>query len=193
MATLKQLIRQGDPGKVARFLDKLSPEQRVSQCMALSGKDQARLWEMVGRKRSSFDATFFVPAAAKKLVPFPFEGKNSLPAFSRFQKVFYRTKEGYVAGYNYQTLMKITGPGYYILEKASDQDPGPMVINYLKVPESKPSSWPKIQSNDAFPSRFIYGGMMDYLRKVSKDVVIGRAFKQGKPMPNYFVLCRPGR
>lgn len=193
MATLKQLIRQGEAGKVARFLDRLSPGERVSQCMALAGKDQSRLWELAGKKRLSFDESFFVPAGAKKLVPYPFEGKNSLPVFTRFQKVFYRAKEGHVAGYNYQTLMKITGPGYYILERAQDLDAGPMVINYLKVPESKPSSWPKIQSNDAFPSRFIYGGMMDYLRKVSKDVVIGRAFKQGKGMPNYFVLCRPGR
>jgi hypothetical protein len=34
--------------------------------------------------------------------------------------------------------------------------------------------------------------MVDYLRRVSAHVLIGRAHRDGKALPNYFLLCREG-
>ena len=51
--------------------------------------------------------------------------------------------------------------------------------------------WPAIQPNDKGLTQFIYGHMKDYLRRVYGRVLIGRAFRKGKPTPNYFVLARP--
>ena len=61
----------------------------------------------------------------------------------------------------------------------------------MKLPDEKPEHLPKIKSNEAGLTRFVYDSTVDYLRWVSEDVVIGRADKKGvKEMPNWFVLCR---
>ena len=39
-------------------------------------------------------------------------------------------------------------------------------------------------------SRFVYAGMIDMLRGVSKHVTIGRAIRNGKEADNWFLLCR---
>jgi hypothetical protein len=72
------------------------------------------------------------------------------------------------------------------------------VIDYEMLPsdhpnfkrEQLPQAWPAIKSNTFGVSRFVYGFMQDYLRKVSDHVSIGRAYRHGKESPNYFVLCR---
>ena len=38
----------------------------------------------------------------------------------------------------------------------------------------------------------VYAKMIDYPRKVSDHVTIGRAVKNGKETGNYFLLCRTG-
>ncbi len=39
-------------------------------------------------------------------------------------------------------------------------------------------------------SRFLYDQMQDYVRGVTRQVTIGRTTRQGKPLNNWFVLCR---
>jgi len=178
---------------VTKLLDELSPAERVAECRDLSPKQLARMWELANHAGGELSPEYFVPADAKALQPFPFEGKNSLPAFRDFRKTFYRCSDGTtIAGMNQQALGPITGPGYYILE-SFDNEPGSMGVNYFKVPTEKPADWPPIQPNDAGLnlSRFIYANMIDYLRWVSEDVVIGRAYKHGSvAMKAWFVLCR---
>ena len=127
---------------------------------------------------------------AAPLADFPFEGKNSLPFFTRFQKVFYLDRSRNICGYNNQAMAWFTGPGYYMVQmnpKAAKE----IQIDYTRLPTEHPDGWPEIKSNMAFPTRFIYGGTKDNLRWVSKDVVIGRAYKMGEtPIPNRFILCR---
>jgi hypothetical protein len=176
-------------GDVARHLDGMSRAERLLETMALGRKHQERLWALAeGSAPLALD--YLVPDGAAQLDPFPFEGKNSLPAFTRFQKVFYRTSEGTIGGYNNQSLASITGPGYYVTHPW-DARPGELAVDYLQVPRSKPAGWPEIRPNEVGLSRFVYGGTVDFLRRVSEDVVIGRAYKRGTdPMPNWFVLCR---
>lgn len=192
--TLKSLILKREKREaIAEYLDGQEAEERLQEVLALSAKEQEALWELAAGSREALSTDFFVPKQAKRLIPYPFEGKNSLPLFTRFQKIFYRTREKTIGGYNEQPLRWFTGPGYYCLEVGASGDPGPLFINYCKVPRSKPASFPRIRSNDAIPTRFIYGGMKDFLRRVSSDVVIGRAYRKEKPMPNFFLLCRPKR
>ncbi len=191
MPSLKDVL--ADPSvkltEVTKHLEGLAHSERILETMALDRKSQERLWKIAeGSKPLSIE--YLVPSGAEPLLPFPFEGKNSLPAFTRFQKVFYRTSEGTIGGYNNQALAPITGPGYYVTH-SWDARPGELAVDYLQVPSSKPMSWPPIKPNDVGLSQYIYGGMVDFLRWVSDDVVIGRAFKKGTdPMPNWFVLCR---
>jgi hypothetical protein len=64
------------------------------------------------------------------------------------------------------------------------------VVDYRVLPPDKPAAWPKIIPNSARLSRFIYNGTVDYLRRVSKNVVIGRAYRRDKPMDAWFALVR---
>ncbi|MCA9773045.1 MAG: hypothetical protein KC466_11605 [Myxococcales bacterium] len=197
MATLASMLENGSItlGELTAHLDKLPHAGRVAESIALGGKHQARLWTVAEGKGEPLTLDFLVPADAKPLEPVPFEGKNSLPVFTLFQKVFYRQRDGLVGGYNKQTLSPITGPGYFLVDAFKDA-PGEVGVNYLKVPSEAPAGWPPIQRNEAGLnlSRFIYANMIDYLRWVSKDVVIGRAYRAGeKAMPNWFILCRARR
>lgn len=195
--TLGQLLERPvvTQEEIEERLNGLSDAERVREITALTRKQQERLWEVAGTAGRPIDLDFLVPEGAPPLDPRPFEGKNSLPAFTRFRKVFYRTPDGEVAGYNNQSLEKIIGPGYFVVEP-SPGAPGGVVVNYLRVPSEKPAGWPEIRPNEAGLSRLVYSGMKDYLRYVSPHVAIGRAFGARSdaiiPMSNWFVLCRPG-
>lgn len=178
--------------EVTAYLDALTGMQRVEQVMELGKAEQVRMWELA-QGSNPLDLTYLVPASAKPLTFFPFEGKNSLPMFKRFRKVFYRDGKGGMCGYNDNPkFVQLTiGHGYFVAQMNPNAT-AEIQIDYTRVPTEKPEGWPRIRSNDVFPTMFVYGGTKDHLRWVSKDVVIGRAFKGGvEPMPNWFVLCRP--
>lgn len=193
-ATMKALLGRSTTSlaDVTKHLGETPHDRRIAECRELGKAEQARLWEIAEGKGEPLTLDYLVHPNAKPLVAFPFEGKNSLPAFTRFQKVFYRQEDGVIGGMNRQAISAITGPGYYVAEMSA-LNPAEIGVNYLKVPTEKPAAWPPIQRNEAGAnlSRFIYANMIDYLRWVSKDVVIGRAYRAGtKPMPNWFILCR---
>lgn len=193
MSSLAELLaRPGTvPAELADHLDGLPSDVRVAETVALGRDAQQTLWEIAGRSMAPLALTDFVPSDAPPLQLFPFEGKNSLPVFTRFRKVFYRRTEGGLAGFNDAPIGWLIGPGYYVFRESPD-GPGPVVVDYMQVPQSHPPGWPAIRPNERGLTRFVYGSTRDFLRKVSRDVVIGRAYRRGEaPMPNWFVLCRP--
>jgi hypothetical protein len=68
-------------------------------------------------------------------------------------------------------------------------DPGataaPRLFGYNEGPAGRASS-----PNDWRLSRLVYHQTRDFLRRVSRDVSIGAAFKRERPLDHYFVLCR---
>jgi len=191
MLSIGELVTKPDVSlaDVTSHCDGLAHTELTHQTTSLNKAQQIALWDLAeGSQALTLD--YLVPEDASELEPFPFWGKNSLPAFKRFQKVFYFDKSRTICGYNKQSIMRFTGPGYFQVHmnpKAESE----IQIDYTMHPTEHPSGWPKIKPNTAIPARFIYGGTKDNLRYVSRDVVIGRACKQGeKPMPNWFILCR---
>ena len=47
-----------------------------------------------------------------------------------------------------------------------------------------------MRPNDRGFSRFVYRDMVDYLRRVARDVFIGSAHRHGRELGNFFVLSR---
>lgn len=173
---------------LASCLDGLPSAQRVAEVRDLSGAEQARLFEAArGFRRVTLDD--FVPADEPPLHTVIHFGRNSLPVFRLFEKRFCRPDEAKeeIWGYNEQTWKALTGPGYFVARLASDLE---VVIDYCEVPPRKPEAWPPILPNSARLSRFIYYRTRDFMRGVSRHVSIGRATRDGKPMDNWFVLCR---
>lgn len=192
MPSLKELLRspQISLEVVTKHLDGLAHADRVEQVTDLGRKAQEKLWKLAESSRP-LTLDFVVPPDAPPLQYFPFEGRNSLPTFTRFQKVFYRDLEGNVCGYNNAWIGWLVGPGYYLTQMNPKAPEYEIQVDYTRIPTVHPQGWPAIKSNDIFPTMFVYGGTRDNLRWVSKDVLIGRAFKMGEdPMPNWFVLCR---
>ena len=120
-------------------------------------------------------------------------GKNSLPVFSHFEKRFCRTADNpdVLYGYNEGSTRKFVGPGYFVA--SVDAERGEVAVNYYHVPPEDaalPEAWPAIKPNEKGVQKFVYAKMIDYLRKVSDHVTIGRADRNGKTTNNYFLLCR---
>ena len=190
---LVELIRAEPPDRaaIASFLDGLSRADRVEAIRALSGaRLQGRLYRAVeGAPRVTMSD--FVPPETPPLREIIFEGKNSLGAFTIFQKRFCRSprERDELWGYNHQSLAWLTGPGYFVVHEDGTRG---AAIDYREVPPDKPSTWPDVKPNDRGFSRFVYNNMVDYMRRVSRDVFIGRAYRGGKETENYFVLSREG-
>jgi hypothetical protein len=82
----------------------------------------------------------------------------------------------------------VTGPGYFVTHPSTDE--GEVDIDYTQIPNEKPEAWPPILPNSARLGRFVYYGMVDVMRGISKNVSIGRARKASGWMDAWFVLVR---
>jgi hypothetical protein len=191
--TFVELLAQPTPdfAALAAHLDGLTPTERLAQTLALDGRAQARLFELAQGKRR-VRITDLVAPSLPPLSPVAHEGRNSLPAFKHFAKVFVRPDTGDAKelwGYNRTSAVVSTlvGPGYYV---AYDQGADEVLVDYLRQPPKGAAGWPPILRNDQRLSRFVYNRTQDVLRGVSQHVTIGRATRDGKTLDNWFVLCR---
>ena len=117
MAKLIELLRSPSVQltEVTAHLDSLNHPERVGEAVSLGKKEQIKLWELAEKSRP-LTLEYVVPRGAEPLEFFPFEGKNSLPAFTRFQKVFYLDHQRNVCGYNNAWIGWLVGPGYYMCQ-----------------------------------------------------------------------------
>jgi hypothetical protein len=188
-----------DVRRVAEVLDGLGHIGRVATIRGWGHAHQEQLYEAVSDFKP-LGLADFVPEDVEPMVEVIHWGKNSLPAFTHFKKRFCKPKsdgntQGELWGYNdngESSHQFATGPGYFVVHAPERPDAlaSEIDIDYRKLPPSKPDNWPPIKPNEAGLSRFIYAGMTDVMRGVSKHVSIGRALKGGQFMDAYFVLCR---
>jgi len=184
---------QPDPARIADLLDGLDHESRVAAVRSLGRPQQRALYAAVEGFRP-VTLTDLVPAGVADFTTVRHYGRNTLPAFSLFEKRFCRPpgedaeKPRELYGFNFQAMQPVTGPGYFIAQ----QDPNrPEVwVDYTRVPDRHPDGWPEIRRNERGLSRFVYGYMVDTLRGVSEYVTIGSAARKGRDMGSWFVLCR---
>jgi hypothetical protein len=190
MSTLSQLISsKSSPTALVALLDAASDQQRLEQTLKLSSREQAQLFELVDAARP-FPLDDLTPKKTA-LQGVTHEGRNSLPAFRHFAKVFCvpDTAPAERWGYNRNPPLvhRTVGPGYFV---AVQHGPNEVLIDYTLTPPRKPADWPEIAHKYTKLSRFVFFGTQDVLRRVSEHVSIGRARRGGRWMDNWFVLCR---
>lgn len=172
---------------IAAHLDALPADERVRQVLAVTSRGVKALYEAVaGSPVLTFDD--FVPAGESGTVIF--EGRNSLPLFTRFQKRFTRS-QGQVIGYNHQTWGWVTGPGYFVVKPPEGEGPHPdeLFFDYTAEPPLPgPEGWPTYAPNGKGLSRAVYANMKDYCRRVAKGILVGKAYKLGVDQGAYFSL-----
>ena len=181
-----------DVAAAAAYLDSLKSAERVAEIRTLGRAHQARLFAAANGHRtlSLNDIVSSDRGAMQEVVH---HGKNSLPLFNHFAKVFVRPppdRGTELWGYNRAGpfIETVVGPGYFVAYP--HEVDGEVLVDYLRVPPERPEHWPTILPNSARLSRFVYNGTQDILRGVSKHVTIGQATKAGKAMSAWFVLCR---
>ena len=188
---LKQLL-QGDPrfGALAALCDEYAPSERLEAIRALGKVEMAALFERAaGQPAVSLD--YLVPPESPQNATIVWNGKNSLPAFSAFQKIFTRgTEPGTLVGKNNGSMEWLIGPGYYTCV-LSPREPGEFLIDYTREPAQPPAGWAPVKKNKAGFSRLVFFNMHDFLRPVGKNVAIGAAYDvSGKFKNLYFTLAR---
>jgi hypothetical protein len=193
-----------DLNRLRDVLDGLGHPGRLATIRGWDRDTQSRLYEALkGFKPVTVDD--YVPAGTDALKEVIHHGKNTLPAFTHFQKRFCKPADGsegaekkQLYGYNHNTpfVANWTGPGYYVA-RDWEEAAGEVAIDYTVIPPSKPDAWPAIRPNESGLGRLVYGGMVDVMRGLSTHVSIGRArrLKNGKFewFDAWFVLCREDR
>lgn len=186
--------KQVDFDRLEQLLDDASANERESALDHFGSSVQQRVFEQAEGRSVELDQ--IVPPDADPLEPVVHQGRNTLPAFQSFQKRFCRPPADYVDehgervwGYNDQTFMVATGPGYFV--GYEDESTGEFLIDYRELPEESPEPWPEIVSNSNRLGRFVYAGTVDRLRRLASRVVVGRAYVgEDDPMNAWFVLVR---
>lgn len=184
--TLRGLVDRGAGFQdISTHLDALPAADRIAEVRQMGHRQQVKLWALA-KGKGSLDLSTFVDAVERTVI---YEGKNSLPMFTRFQKRFWRPSQGDVVGYNHNGpfLSFLTGPGYFLTFPASD---GELVFDYTRAATLRPPEWPEIKPNQGLIAGNVYGGMLDYIRFVAKGTIIGAAFRGGKSRDAYFMLTR---
>src|SRR4051812_41079895 len=115
-SSLARLLESGaGPRDIESHLDGLGAEARLAEVLAVTGRGVKRLYE-AARGGTPPTLEELAPQGADGVVIY--EGRNSLAAFSRFQKRFVRMG-ALVVGYNHQAMSFVTGPGYFVVHAPS--------------------------------------------------------------------------
>lgn len=188
---------------IAAHLDALPQEERWREVSGLDRGRQRMLFDKAAQA-SAIDFAHFV-GDARPREEVVHDGVNTLPLprpLRRFQKRFClppgktaRSAER-LAGYNEGPTRGLVGPGYFVAIETADRPAwaarGAVVVDYFQVPaaEEVVASWPRVVDNTWRLQRFVYHETRDFMRRVSRHVSVGAAFKRERPLDHFFVLCR---
>ncbi|WP_437314352.1 hypothetical protein [Sorangium sp. So ce385] len=200
MSELIQLLRQNAPvARLAEYLDGLTHDERLRALSTTTRADQRSLYAAASHS-PPITLDFFVPDGTSRRVAVHHQGRNSLPLpspFRFFEKRFSRPEDGSARlfGYNEGLTRSWIGPGFFVAVPTAGnlawQERGAVVIDYFQVPDGPvPDGWPQVVPNSKGLQVFVYNGTRDFMRRVSRDVSIGAAFKGEKALDHYFTLCR---
>jgi hypothetical protein len=186
---------------IGSYPDELDAQARLREVMQLDRSHQRMLYEKAAHA-GPIDVTHFV-GNARPREEVIHDGINTLPLpapLRRFQKRFCRPDGGVRAearlfGYNEGPTRRLIGPGFFVAVPTADLPQwsarGGVVVDYFQVPDGAVAAgWPAVVANDWRLQRFVYNQTRDFMRRVSRHVSIGAAFKRERPLDHYFTLCR---
>jgi len=202
MMALAELLARADSEitELARYLDALDADARWAEVGKLKRAQQRMLYEKAAAAPAITLDHFSSGRALEEVIH---DGVNTLPVaakYKRFQKRFCRPEpngkaEPRLFGYNEGPSRKLIGPGFFVavptVERPQWSARGGVVVDYYQVPDGAVAEgWPHVVANDWRLQRFVYFQTRDFMRRVSRHVSIGAAFKRERPLDHYFVLCR---
>jgi len=185
--------------EIAAVLDAMDAGNRWAQFETMGRADMRALYDLAAESRPLTLADF-VPPEVDSLVPVVHRGRNTLPMPNSqrfFSKVMCRPRDrtDELYGYNDSPSGWYVGPGYYVAIPTVGNDAwearGGVVVDYYQVPRGEvPANWPSVRANWVGLQIFVYDHTRDYMRRVSKHVTMGAAYKFEMKLDHYFVLVR---
>ncbi|MBI5516614.1 MAG: hypothetical protein HY909_22710 [Deltaproteobacteria bacterium] len=185
--------------QLGELLDGMTHEGRLTETRSLGRGLQRRLYQKAA-SGPVMTLGELVPEGVPARREVRHHGKNTLPVpgpYSRFEKRLARPEAGgeRLFGYNEGASRWFLGPGYFVaVPTAGNKDwvnRGGVVVDYFQVPDGAvPDSWPKVVPNTQGLQRFVFHHTRDFLRRVSKHVSIGIAYKEEKCLDHFFTLVR---
>jgi hypothetical protein len=184
------------------FLDRIDGqpyETQRAEVDALGARDLKCLFQASRDQTFEDPVDYFVPEENRRERRVSvFHGKNSLPAFSFFEKHFFVSKAGVLLGYNDSFAGRLLrSPGFFVGRYAPF---GPLVLDYRidiheEITTREFRKWRGrsvwfLKSNEGDP---LFGGLIDVLRPITEDVAIGQALRKrpsGWRHETYFILLR---
>lgn len=213
MGRLTELIDDDRTGidAIGTYLDGLDPAARWGEVRELDRARQRTLYEKAAHA-APIDFAHFVGSAPPRREVIH-DGVNTLPLprpLRRFQKRFCRPDaagpsagpgrggaggDARLFGYNEGPTRRVIGPGFFVAIPTAGRPGwtarGAVVVDYFQVPDGAVADgWPRVVDNDHRLQRFVYRHTRDFMRRVSREVSIGAAFKGERPLDHYFVLHR---
>lgn len=184
---------------IAAWLDDLAPDARLAETRTLTRADQRSLYQKAA-KAPPIDLDHFAPPGTPARREVIHDGRNTLPlpgGLKLFQKRFSKPESGgeRLFGYNQSPFLSTIGPGFFVAVPTKGNPDwearGAVVIDYFQIPDGPvPDGWPKVVPNSKGLQFFVYHKTRDFMRRVSKHVSVGAAYKGEKALDHYFMLCR---
>jgi hypothetical protein len=198
--SLRDLIRDdASLDAIAAHLDALSPDTRLAETRELGRGEQRTLYRKA-ESAAPLGLDDFVPRDRAPRAEVIHDGRNTLPlpgGLKLFQKRFCRPDGGgaRLFGYNQSPFLSTIGPGFFVAVptagNAAWEARGAVVIDYFQVPDGPVAAgWPKVIPNTKGLQRFVYHRTRDFMRRVSKHVTIGAAYREEEALDHYFILCK---
>lgn len=188
---MRAVVSRASASELAQMLDGMGVRERVEAVAGVTGSLVGQLYELA-RDGQPLELREVVGDSVPAGATVAYSGRNSLPLFSRFEKRFTRTADGLVFGYNHQPLglaRAVTGPGYFrVVDDGEKDHPGELLFDYTREPPFEPAGWPPYRPNEAGMSRFVFKDLHDWVRRVARGVLVGKAYRGGKDQNAYFSL-----
>ncbi|MFH1466727.1 MAG: hypothetical protein ABIO70_20240 [Pseudomonadota bacterium] len=181
--TIIPLPNAADIHTLATALDAASEEERLGWLARLPRNQLGVLFDLAAGQQHSVEAMH-----AREGEVVVHQGINSAPSFRHFQKRLV-LHGGQVKGYNHQPFSWLVGAGSFVVEPSTEVS-GEVLFDYTGLPREGFPAFPTPKPNTAGLSRFVYGDMIDVVRRVSAHVSIGKAYRRGEYAGFHFALCR---
>lgn len=203
--SLQSMLDDADTGieEIASWLDGLDHAGRVQAAFSLDRAGQRAIYGCAAAG-PPITLDHFVPGGVPDRTPVIHHGRNTLPlpaSQKLFQKRFSRPQpedawfgRG-LYGYNEAPTRRLIGPGYFVAMPTADQPDwearGAVVVDYFQVPAGAvPVGWPTVVPNSRGLQFLVYNKTRDFMRRVSRHVSIGAAYKKEKALGHFFILVR---
>ena len=135
-----------------------------------------------------------VPSSLEPMNPVVFHCRSSRRSLPPFNIVCCRppvlSGEDTLWGYSETYAKTIIGPGYYTVHNSLVSPYGSVALDYTMVPPEAPSDWPKVRPNSVGLGRYVFDGMLTYLRQVARDVWVAANTKNDRETGSYYAMVR---